>query len=227
MYYIHGDTGPRGERNRRISIERSVFWEKFAEARGKPPRWFDVDAGDLISDESRSVSSDRMDFECIKDGGNIGDGIIFGRAISRTKILPLQSNGANSPSQYRVRGLSENYLGFRALEFRPLNPVSVGLRIRGQLECHFLVRNSLPVNLKSSVNCVVVSGGRGAALHPPCETFPPFLFPFFSFSSPSSCLLVFLAAFRGMNNEARTNLLSKLFSRRLPIIYAAANQVPN
>ena len=122
-----------------------------------------------------------MDFECIKDGGNIGDGIIFGRAISRTKILPLQSNGANSPSQYRVRGLSENYLGFRALEFRPLNPVSVGLRIRGQLECHFLVRNSLPVNLKSSVNCVVVSGDAER-----CyifgETFP-FFFLFF-FLSP-------------------------------------------
>lgn len=59
------------------------------------------------------VPSDRMDFECIKDGGNIGDGIIFGRAISRTKILSLQSNGANSSSQDRVRGLSENYLGFR------------------------------------------------------------------------------------------------------------------
>lgn len=103
-------------------------------------------------------------------------GLSLERAISRTKILPLQSNGANSPSQDRVRGLSENYLGFRALEFRPLNPVSVGLRIRGQLECHFLVRNSLPVNLKSSVNCVVVSGGRGAA--PTSCNFSFFLFLF-------------------------------------------------
>lgn len=41
--------------------------------------------------------------------------------------------GVNGSSvEGRVRGLSENYLGFRALEFRPLNPVSVGLRIYGR-----------------------------------------------------------------------------------------------
>lgn len=42
----------------------------------------------------------------------------------------MESVGVNGSSvEGRVRGLSENYLGFRALEFRPLNPVSVGLRI--------------------------------------------------------------------------------------------------
>lgn len=84
--------------------------------------------------------------------------------------------GVNCSSvEGRVRGLSENYLGFRALEFRPLNPVSVGLRIRAQLECHFLVRNSLPVNLKSSVNCASPSL---APTFTPTDLFLLLLFPF-------------------------------------------------
>lgn len=126
----------------------------------------------------------------------------------------------------RVRGLSENYLGFRALEFRPLNPVSVGLRIRAQLECHFLVRNSFPVNLKSSVNCA-----------------SPSLAPTFTPTNLFLLLLVsFFLPFRGTNNKprlfnyffkvdpgSRVNLLSNYFYTVQPgrEIKCRENQIRN
>lgn len=67
-----------------------------------------------------------LKMEAISGMGLSLDGRYHGRKYSRCSRI----GGVNGSSvEGRVRGLSENYLGFRALEFRPLNPVSVGLRI--------------------------------------------------------------------------------------------------
>lgn len=67
--------------------------------------------------------------ECIKDESNIGDEIICDTA---TKILVARSSNERLRRKGYIRGLSENYSGFRfsnSIRFIPF-PASVPLRVR-------------------------------------------------------------------------------------------------
>lgn len=101
--------------------------------------------------------------------------------------------GVNGSSvEGRVRGLSENYLGFRALEFRPLNPVSVGLRIYGRnLNAIFL----FVILYRLILNPLLIAPAEFGA-HDLLHAQTPFLIIIIMFSS---CLL----PLRGTNNKPR------------------------